>query len=81
MQDPAQDTRGADVLWGFYIKLCPLGISGADGDDLEDTQVTDRWYKQIYLWPHSVNIENRFALRIKKKMFQTKTCCGFLRVL
>lgn len=51
VQDPAQDTRGANVLWGFYIKLCPPGISGADGDDLENTKVTDRWYKQIYLWP------------------------------
>lgn len=54
VEDPAEGIEGPDVLQGFGFKLRPPGVSGADGDGLEDTQETDG--ANGHTPGHSVNV-------------------------
>lgn len=56
VEDPAEDIEGTDVLRDFHIKLCLPGVSGADGDGLEDIQEMGGTNGHTPGHGHSVNV-------------------------
>lgn len=58
-QRPAKENREVDVLWNFYFKTIKAGVSGTDGDGLEDTQETDGSNRNTSA--NSFNIQKKFA--------------------
>ena len=67
VQDPAEDTEGAQVPGSFSLKLCPPGVPGTDHDHLKDTQ--DAGGANGHIPAHFLNVKKKFASKIIEEVF------------